>query len=160
MVALNFCDNLLNSRRTVPAACAATVQMVVFPDCLTSRRLGPVSWQVQDERTIVFHDDGARTLLPEVTLRNDVGSFGLPSSSRLRAGERGAHVVLKTNDAQNRQDRVTLHHACKGSLSPGLREAVLLPPHRFWRAFAPWPARDHTLNRSRGSCGRPREAVP
>ena len=42
---------------------------VVFPDCLTFGRMGPVSWHVQNERTIVFYDAWGTTPIAQVTLQ-------------------------------------------------------------------------------------------
>jgi hypothetical protein len=42
---------------------------VVFSDCLTFGRSGPVNWYVQNERTIVFYDDWGTTPIAQVTLQ-------------------------------------------------------------------------------------------
>lgn len=46
------------------------VPNVVFSDCLTFGRGGPVSWNVQNERTIVFYDDLGTTPIAQVTLQS------------------------------------------------------------------------------------------
>jgi hypothetical protein len=42
---------------------------VVFADCLTFGRSGPVNWYVQNERTIVFYDVWGTSPIAQVTLQ-------------------------------------------------------------------------------------------
>lgn len=42
---------------------------VVFSDCLSFARVGPLSWQVQNERTIVFYDGWGTNPIARVTLQ-------------------------------------------------------------------------------------------
>ncbi len=46
------------------------VPNVVFSDCLTFGRGGPLSWNAQDERTIVFYDNLGGTPIAQVTLQS------------------------------------------------------------------------------------------
>ena len=58
---------------------------VVFSDCLTFGRSGrPVSWYVQDERTIVFYDDWGTTPIAQVTLQ----TCRVNESSAIRLSQR------------------------------------------------------------------------
>jgi hypothetical protein len=57
---------------------------VVFSDCLTFGRLGPVSWLVQNERTIVFYDDWGMTPIAQVTLQD----CRVDESSAVRLGKK------------------------------------------------------------------------
>ena len=42
---------------------------VVFSDCLTFGEAGPISWYIQNERTIVFYDSLRTTPIAQVTLQ-------------------------------------------------------------------------------------------
>ena len=42
---------------------------VVFSDCLTFGRSGPVQWFIQNERTIIFYDVWGTTSIAKVTLQ-------------------------------------------------------------------------------------------
>ena len=50
-------------------AIALFLPSVVFSDCLTFGAAGPVSWYIQNERTIVFYDPLRTAPIAQVTLQ-------------------------------------------------------------------------------------------
>jgi len=56
----------------------------VFSDCLTFGRQGPLSWHVQNERTIIFYDDWGKIPIAKVTLQ----SCRVNDSSAIRLSKR------------------------------------------------------------------------
>ena len=65
-------------------AAVLLIPNVVFSDCLTFGRGGPLSWSAQDERTIVFYDDSGGTPIAQVTLQ----SCKVDASSVVRLSKR------------------------------------------------------------------------
>jgi hypothetical protein len=57
---------------------------VVFSDCLDFGRSGPLSWYVQNERTVVFYDSWRATPIAQVTLQ----TCRVDESSAIRLSKR------------------------------------------------------------------------
>jgi hypothetical protein len=53
----------------VGLAIMLSLPTVVFSDCLDFGRPGPLSWHVQNERTIIFYDSWGTTPIAQVTLQ-------------------------------------------------------------------------------------------
>ena len=75
-------------RRSTPIILGLMVVLllpaVVFSDCLTFGRSGPVNWYVQNERTIVFYDVWGTTPIAQVTLQ----TCKVNESSAIRLSQR------------------------------------------------------------------------
>lgn len=54
---------------TVGLVVGLLLPSIVFSDCLTFGRSGPVDWYVQNDRTIIFYDVGGTAPIAQVTLR-------------------------------------------------------------------------------------------
>jgi hypothetical protein len=92
-------------------AVVLSLPTIVFPDCLDSGRSGPLSWHVQNERTIVFYDAWRATPIAQVTLQ----TYRVDESSAIRLGKRYLCDTDKVIVDNRPRSIVTITPASSGS---------------------------------------------